>query len=498
MARKRPQLILAIDQGTTGTKALLLDEHLRVVGEASKEFPQHFPQPGWVEHKPEEIFRSVRRAVRAVLRTSRVEASRIAALGITNQRETTLLWERSSGRTLHNAIVWQDRRTAPECRKLKENGHEALVRRRTGLVLDPYFSGTKLAWLLKNVSGARTMAKRGKLCFGTVDSYLAWRLSAGEAHVTDVSNACRTMLMDLKTCRWSPKLCELLDVHPSLLPEILPNDTIFGTTSGLDFLPDGIPIATVIGDQQSALFGQVCFRPREAKCTYGTGAFLVANTGDERVTPRHGLLATAAWRLNKKTCYAIEGSSFVAGAIVQWLRDGLGIIKSSTDVERLAASVEDSGGVTLVPALSGLGAPHWQPDARGLICGLTRGSKDAHIARAALEGIAFQIHDLVRAMELDMGMTIRTLKVDGGATANDLLMLFQAGILRRRVIRPRITSTTALGAALLAGLTVGVFPSLAGIKKVWQQEREFRAEMSPREAKAHLARWQTAVARTRL
>lgn len=498
MARKRSQLILAIDQGTTGSKALLLDDSLRVVGEASREFPQHFPRPGWVEHDPEEIFRSVRQAVRTVLRQTRTDPHHIAALGITNQRETTVLWERATGRALHNAIVWQDRRTAPECKKLEADGNEAFVRRRTGLVLDPYFSGTKLAWLLRNVSGARGLARRGKLCFGTIDSYLTWRLSGRVSHVTDVSNACRTMLMDLKTCRWSPALCDLLGIDASLLPEILPNDTVFGTTKGVGFLPDGIPIATVVGDQQSALFGQVCFRPGDAKCTYGTGAFLVVNTGDERITSRHGLLATAAWRLGEKTCYALEGSSFVAGAIVQWLRDGLRIIKRSADVEKLAASVEDSGGVTLVPALSGLGAPYWQPEARGLICGLTRGSTDAHIARAALEGIAFQIHDLLRAMELDTKMTIRTLKVDGGATENDLLMRFQADILRRRVIRPRITSTTALGAALLAGLTIGMFPSLSAIQKVWQKDQEFRAEMRPRVARAHLQRWQTAVERTRL
>ncbi len=496
---KRPggSLILAIDQGTTGTKALLIDAKLRVVAEHSEEFPQHFPKPGWVEHEPDEIFTSVSGAVKGALRRAKRPASAIAAIGITNQRETTVLWDKKTGRPLHRAIVWQDRRTADRCRALKERGLERTIRRKTGLVLDPYFSGTKAAWILDKIRGARRRAERGEILFGTIDTYLLWRLTGGEAHATDISNASRTLLMDLKIGAWSPQLCAALDVPVEILPEIRPNDATFGHTRGVRFLPDGIPVTSLIGDQQSALFGQVCFRPGEAKCTYGTGAFLVVNTGEEIVRSRHGVLTTAGWQLGSKRTYALEGSSFIAGAVVQWLRDGLGLIDSAAEIESLAASVESSDGVVLVPALAGLGAPHWDADARGLICGLTRGTTRAHLARAALEGMALQIGDLVRAMEADLGRRFRSLKVDGGASLNDLLMQFQADMLGVKVVRPKITSTTALGAALLAGLGVGMFSSPSAIRSIWAEERSFRRAMAPAAVRRHTAQWEDAIARTR-
>ena len=504
MAKKRAirqggkHVILAIDQGTTGTKAVLIDAKLRVLAESSQEFPQHFPRPGWVEHDLEEIYASVRKSVRGALRKAKVEPRSIAAIGITNQRETTALWERKTGKPIHRAIVWQDRRTADLCQTLKDSGLERTIRRKTGLVIDPYFSGTKIAWLLKHVRDARAKAKAGRLLFGTIDTYLLWRLTAGRSHATDISNASRTLLMDLKTCSWSRQLCDALDVPMSVLPEIRANDANFGQTAGAGFLPDCIPIASIVGDQQSALFGQACFREGEAKCTYGTGAFLMINTGNRIVRSRHGALSTAAWRLAGRTSYALEGSSFIAGAVVQWLRDGLKLIKAAPEIEALAASVEDSGGVVLVPALTGLGAPYWDPDARGLLTGLTRGTTRAHLARSALDGIALQIHDLIRAMEADLGSKVRHLKVDGGASLNNLLMQFQADILGVRISRPRNTSTTALGAALLAGLSVGLIESQSAVRKAWAEDREFRREMKPREVAAYLERWELAIRRTRL
>lgn len=496
-ARRPGAVLLAIDQGTTGTKAVLLDESLRVLSEASREFRQHFPRPGWVEHDLDEVHASVAAAVEGALRAARVRPSAIAGIGITNQRETTALWDRKSGKPIHRAIVWQDRRTAEDCAELRRRGLEKLFRRRTGLLLDPYFSGTKIAWLLRETRGARARAKAGKLLFGTIDTYLVWRLTGGAAHVTDVSNASRTLLMDLESSTWSEELAEALDVPAAILPEIRANDTVFGSTRGARFLPDGIPIASVIGDQQSALFGQVCFSPGEAKCTYGTGAFLVLNTGSKIVRSRAGLLTTAAWMLGGKPCFALEGSTFVSGAIVQWLRDGLGIIRSSKDVNTLALSVPSSDGVVLVPALTGLGAPHWDPEARGLICGITRGTTAAHIARAALEGIAFQVHDLVKAMERDLGHKLRSLRVDGGGAASDLLMQLQADLLRLRITRPRIRSTTALGTALLAGLTLGIFPSPAAIRKVWKEERSFEPAIASVEREERIRAWTRAVERAR-
>lgn len=509
--RSRPPrtVLLSIDQGTTGSKALLVDDRLRVLAEVTVEFRQIYPRPGWVEHAPTDLWGSVREAVRKAIRAAKISPKAIAAIGITNQRETTLIWDLKSGRPIHNAIVWQDRRTAKQCASLVDKGLENTVRKRTGLVLDPYFSGTKIAWILREVSGARQRARAGKLCFGTVDTYLLYRLTGGDVHATDVSNASRTLLMNLRRSEWDKDMLDLLRIPRELLPRIAPNDEIFGHTRGLDFLPDGIPIAGLIGDQQSALFGQACFRSGEAKCTYGTGAFLLMNTGTRPVFSRHGMLTTAAWQLQNKsaassssrkkstnTVYALEGSAFIAGAIVQWLRDGLGIIKTAPEIEKLALSVPDSGEVTVVPALTGLGAPHWQPEARGLITGLTRGSTSAHIARAALEGIAFQNLDILRAMEQDLDKRIRVLKVDGGAAANNLLLQFQADILRTQISRPRILGTTSLGAAMLAGLATGVFGSLAEIERVWAEDRRFRPTMKRREVDAHVTRWHEAVAKS--
>lgn len=504
MSRSEKEVILAIDQGTTGTKALLLDGSLQVLAEASREFPQHFPSPGEVEHDLDEIFQSVRDSVCEALEAGSVEAGSIAAIGITNQRETTAIWKAKNGEPIHRAIVWQDRRTTGKCRELKEAGLENLFREKTGLVLDPYFSGTKIAWLLDEVEDARRMAEAGELRFGTIDTFLCWKLSGGASHCTDISNASRTLLMDLEECRWDDQLLDSLGIPASLLPSIMDNDSIFAQTSGLDFLPDGIPIAGVVGDQQSALFGQACFEAGEAKCTYGTGGFLMLNTGDQVIRSDSGLLSTAAWRIGGKTTYALEGSAFIAGAIVQWLRDGLGLISDSAEIEELAASVDDCGGVVFVPALAGLGAPHWDPDARGLISGLTRGSTAAHIARAALEGIAFQISDILSAMRTDLqqqdtgaGNDLLKLKVDGGASNNNLLMQFQADLLRCEVSRPSITSTTALGAALQAGLTMDIFKSTDQIRETWREERRFSPTMEEADAAGYQARWEAAVRQAR-
>jgi glycerol kinase len=435
--------------------------------------------------------------VQGALAAASVEAKQIAAIGITNQRETTALWQKTSGQPVHRAIVWQDRRTADTCAELKRRGLESLFREKTGLLLDPYFSGTKLAWLLSHVKDGRRKAQDGKLLFGTIDTYLAWRLTAGKAHVSDVSNASRTLLMDLRSSTWSPDLLEILEIPTAVLPVIKSNDEVFGHTEGLDFLPDGIPLAALIGDQQAALFGQCCFEKGNAKCTYGTGAFLLIHTGEDVIYSRRGLLSTTAWRIGGKTSYALEGSCFVAGAIVQWLRDNLDLFEKSADVEQLARTVEDSDGVVFVPALTGLGAPHWDPLARGLVCGITRGTTKGHLARAALEGIAFQVHDVLRAMQQDLGVSLRELKVDGGAASNQLLMQFQADVLGADVVRPQITATTALGAALQAGLTVKLFPSLTSIRKVWKEEARFKPKMKRRQAREALRLWDNAVRRAR-
>jgi glycerol kinase len=484
--------ILAIDQGTTGSTVVIVDKQLHLVAKASKEFPQHFPKPGWVEHNPEEIWASVEYTVKAALQTGNIAASDIAAIGITNQRETTLLWNKHTGEPAHNAIVWQDRRTSGYCAELKAKGLEATVRQKTGLVLDPYFSATKLRWMLEE-GGLRSRAQ--DLAFGTIDSFLVYRLTGKEVHVTDVSNASRTLLMDLETCSFSDELLMLFGIPRSVLPEIKGNAEIYGKTKGLSFLPDGIPIAGMAGDQQAALFGQACFGNGDAKCTYGTGAFLLANTGDKIIHSKKGLLTTVAWRIAGQTTYALEGSAFIAGAAVQWLRDGLKIIKSASEIEALAKTVESSGDVVFVPAFAGLGSPHWRPEARAAIMGMTRDTHQGHIARACLEGIALQIRDLLVGVEVDRFAPISVLKVDGGAAANNLLMQYQSDILGVDCVRPASLETTALGSAFLAGLGVGFFSSLQEISNAWRQEARFSPKMSKEEVSYHLSKWDRAVSK---
>jgi glycerol kinase len=489
--------ILAIDQGTTGSTALIIDEAMNVLGRANHEFPQIYPQPGWVEHDPEAIIQSVEDAVRDAVEASGISASSIAGIGITNQRETVVLWDRETGAPLHNAIVWQCRRTSDRCAAWREAGHEDRVRELTGLCLDPYFSGSKMGWLLDHVEGARDRASAGALAFGTIDSFLTWRLTGGAVHVTDASNASRTLLMDLKEGRWSDELLSLFNIPRATLPEIRSNSEIYGHTRGFASLPDGIPIAGMAGDQQAALFGQACFEAGEAKCTYGTGAFLLMNTGTTPVPSAHGLLTTVAWRIGDQTTYALEGSAFIAGAAVQWLRDGLGIIRSAPEVEALARAVDDNGGVFFVPALTGLGAPHWDPDARGLITGLTRGSTAGHLARATLEGIAFQNDELLSAMQADSAQTLNALKVDGGASANQLLMQIQADLVGCTLLRPKMLDTTALGSGLLAGLAVGVWDGLEGIKAKWSVDESFSRQCSDERAVEMKEEWRKAVERAR-
>jgi glycerol kinase len=486
-------LVLAIDQGTTGTTGLLLDRQLRVLATHNVEFPNHYPEPGHVEHDVEEIWASVEGAVTGALAKAGVNAGRLAGIGITNQRETSVFWDKDTGVALHRALVWQDRRTADRCQQLKDDGHEARFKRGTGLVLDPYFSGTKAAWILDNVPGAREQATTGQALFGTIDTWLTWRLCG--AHVTDPSNASRTLMMDLDTLDWDPELLDILGMPAACLPRIGDSSEIYGETRGVGFLPDGIPVAGVIGDQQGALFGQACFRQGMAKCTYGTGAFVLLNTGPDKVYSDNGMLTTVAWRVNGQVTYALEGSAFIAGAAVQWLRDGLGIIETAEEVEDLAATVPDSGGVTFVPALAGLGAPHWRPDARGLLSGVTGGTTKAHVCRAVLEGIALQIGDILRAMSTDLGGDLEELRVDGGAARNDLLMQFQADVLGTRCVRPTVLETTALGSAFLAGLAVGLWESPDAVSEAWAQDRTFEAQLSSEDLVATLSRWQTAVAR---
>jgi glycerol kinase len=485
--------VMAIDQGTTGTTALVVDKRLAVRAKANVEFRQIFPKPGLVEHDLDDIWGSVHTAVQRVLREAGLRGGEIGAVGITNQRETTALWDRRSGKPVHNAIVWQDRRTSDACARLKAEGREAAVREKTGLVLDPYFSGTKLQWLLDNVRGAREKAGKGQLAFGTIDSFLVWKLTAGAAHVTDVTNASRTLLMDLRTCAWDPELLELFTVPRPLLPEIRSSSEVYGTTKNVRGLPDGIPVCGIAGDQQAALFGQACFVPGQAKCTYGTGAFLLQNVGPEPVASKHGLLTTVAWKIGGETQYALEGSAFIAGAAVQWLRDQLKIIEKASDVEALAKTVKDSGDVVFVPALAGMGAPHWRPEARGLISGITRGTTGGHLARALLEGIAFQIYDLAEAMAKDSGKMVPVFRVDGGASANDLLMQFQSDLLGIPVERPRMVETTALGAAFLAGLAVGVWSSRDEIGKSFKVGKRFEPRMKPEDRERQLAKWRRAV-----
>lgn len=491
------RFLLSLDQGTTGSTVLVVGEDGTVLGKATTEFAQHFPEEGWVEHDLDEIWSSVMASLDRALKAAKVDASDCAGIGITNQRETTVVWERSSLRPIHRAIVWQDRRTTARCEELRAEGHEALVRARTGLVLDPYFSATKIAWILDHVDGARARAERGELAFGTIDSWLLARLTAGAVHKTDVTNASRTSLLDLRSCAWDAELLSLFRVPAELLPEVCSSSEVYGTTRGVPGLVDGTPIAGIAGDQQAALFGQTCFAKGDAKCTYGTGAFMLMNTGSEVVPSKSGMLTTVAWKVGGEVVYALEGSAFIAGAAVQWLRDGLGIISSAREIEALAASVDSSGDVSFVPALSGLGAPYWEPRARGLVSGLSRGTTKAHLARATLEGIALQIADILRAMEADSGLPLSRLRVDGGAAANALLMQYQSDILDVVVDRPANVETTALGAAYLAGLAVGVYAGAADIKRAHRIERSFHPAMDAAERDAHLEKWRRAIVRTR-
>jgi glycerol kinase len=490
------KVVLALDQGTTSSRAIAFDRSGEVVVVAQQEFRQIFPQPGWVEHDAREIWESERDVAARAIAQAGLRAGDIAAIGITNQRETTVLWDRATGEPVANAIVWQDRRTAARCDALRQAGHDRLFQDRTGLVLDAYFSGTKLAWLLDNVPGARDRARLGQLAFGTIDTWLAWKLTAGEAHVTDSSNASRTLLFNIHTLDWDDELLALLDIPRAVLPVVVASSGTFGTTR-CEGLPVGIAIAGIAGDQQAALFGQACHRPGMAKNTYGTGCFLLMNTGEVPAPSRHRLLTTVAWRVGAKAQYALEGSVFIAGAAVQWLRDGLGLIDRSDEVGPLAASVPDSGGVYFVPALSGLGSPYWDPRARGTIVGITRGTTRAHLARATLDAIAFQSAELLEAMTSDSGVALTELRVDGGATANDLLMQIQADLLGVPVVRPRMTETTALGAAYLAGLAVGFWKDEAEIASLWKRDRVFEPRVPREMARARLADWRRAVERSR-
>jgi glycerol kinase len=487
--------ILALDQGTTSSRAIVFDRQGSIRSVAQREFRQIFPRPGWVEHDPTEIWETSVGVLGEALAGRKFDASDLAGIGITNQRETTLVWNRETGQPVYNAIVWQDRRTAEHCERLRAAGAEETFRTRTGLILDAYFSGTKIAWILDNVPGAREQAEAGKLAFGTVDSWLAYRLSNRSLHITDVSNACRTLLFNIHTGTWDDELLDLLGVPRSLLPDVRASSEVYGEVAP-SLAAGGVPLAGIVGDQQAATMGQACLHPGLAKNTYGTGCFLLMNTGQEAKASDNRLLTTVAWKMRGETTYALEGSVFVGGAVVQWLRDGLGIIRTAADVEKLAASVPDSGGVVLVPALTGLGAPHWDPHARGSILGITRGTTAAHIARAALEGIAFSVVDLVRAMEADAGSPISELRVDGGAAANDLLLQIQADLLQLPVVRPTVLETTALGAAYMAGLATGFWDSTDQIEANWNMDRTFEPQCPAAEAEARREPWAEAVRRS--
>jgi glycerol kinase len=488
--------ILALDQGTTSSRAILFDRDGAIKGVAQREFRQIFPQPGWVEHDPMEIWTSQAGVAVEVLASAGVRATDVAAIGITNQRETTVIWDRKTGQPIANAIVWQDRRTADICDRLKAQGAEPLLRERTGLVIDAYFSGTKLAWMLDNVAGARARAEAGELAFGTIDSWLLWKLTDGRLHVTDASNASRTLLFNIHTLQWDDELLRVLRVPPSVLPHVANSSEVYGeVTTALGLA--GVKLGGIAGDQQAALFGQMCTSPGMTKNTYGTGCFMLQNTGTKAPVSKHKLLTTVAWTRDGVAEYALEGSVFIGGAVVQWLRDGLGIIRSSSDVEALALSVPDNGDVYLVPAFAGLGAPHWDPYARGTIVGLTRGATAGHIARAAVESIAFQSADLLDAMQADAGTRVAELRVDGGAARNDLLMQFQSDLIGAPVVRPQITETTALGAAYLAGLAVGFWKSGDEIASQWRADRRFEPMMAAAKARALRERWTEALDRAR-
>jgi glycerol kinase len=490
------QYILSFDQGTTSSRAIVFNHSGNILSIAQKEFRQIFPQPGWVEHDANEIWSSQLGVANEAIAHIGIRARDIAAIGITNQRETTLVWDRKTGQPIYNAIVWQDRRTAKLCDELKAAGYESTFQQKAGLIIDSYFSGTKLKWLLDHVPDARQRAERGELAFGTIDSWLVWRLTDGELHITDVTNASRTLLFNIHTCEWDEELLEILDIPRAVLPEVRSSSEVYGHTAE-GILGARVAIAGIAGDQQAATFGQVCSDRGMAKNTYGTGCFVLLNIGDEPVLSRYKLLTTIAWKLNHRINYALEGSIFVAGAVVQWLRDGLGIIRNSAEVEPLAMSVPDNGDVYLVPAFVGLGAPHWDSYARGTIVGLTRGSTSAHIARAALESIAYQTADVLTAMRQDSDLELSELRVDGGAARNDLLMQFQADVLGVPVVRPKITETTALGAAYLAGMAVGYWQDEAEIAQQWQVDRQFEPNMSDDQRHTLLAAWHQAVDRAR-
>ncbi len=489
--------ILALDQGTTSSRSMVFDKQGNIISAAQKEFKQIFPKPGWVEHDANEIWSTQFGTMAEAVARAHINMKQIAAIGITNQRETTVVWDRSTGHPIYNAIVWQDRRTAAYCDELRvETGHAlslpAMIQEKSGLIIDAYFSATKLKWILDNVPGARQKAANGELAFGTIDSWLIWKLTNGEVHVTDVSNASRTMLFNIHTLQWDEELLKLFDIPASVLPEVKPSCKIYGVTGNI--IPDSrIPIAGIAGDQQAALFGQLCTQPGMVKNTYGTGCFMLMNTGEKAITSNNNLLTTIAWQIDGKTEYALEGSVFIAGAVVQWLRDELKIIRTSSEVEALAGQVQDTGGVYIVPAFAGLGAPHWNQYARGTIFGLTRGSSNAHIARAALDSIAYQTYDVLKAMEADSGIHIKELRVDGGATVNNQLMQFQSNILNTKVIRPRVTETTALGAAYLAGLAVGYWKNVEDIQQQWQADKEFLPLMNDERRKELIDGWQRAV-----
>ena len=487
-----PKYILSFDQGTTSSRAIIFDKQSNIIAVAQKEFTQYFPQPGWVEHDPTEIWSTQLGVATEAIVKAGLTIQDIAAIGITNQRETTVVWNRNTGQPVYNAIVWQDKRTADYCNHLKKAGHDAEILAKTGLVTDAYFSATKVRWILENVAGAREEAEKGNLCFGTIDSWLLWKLTNGKVHATDVSNASRTMMFNIHSLQWDESLLALYDIPLSMLPEVRSSSEIYGYTQQLLTAVE-IPIAGIAGDQQSALFGQMCTESGMVKNTYGTGCFMLMNTGNKPMKSANNLLTTIAWKINGEVSYALEGSVFIAGAVVQWLRDGLKLIATSGEVETLAGQVTDNGGVYMVPAFAGLGAPYWNQEAKGLIIGITRGTTDAHVARAAVESIAFQTMDVLKAMEADANIHIKEVRVDGGATINNQLMQFQSDILSTKVIRPKITETTALGAAYLAGLAIGFWSNIEELKQYWQAERIFESVMPDNKVKALQHSWGKAI-----
>lgn len=486
------KFILAVDQGTTSSRAIIFDKKGDIKSVAQREFKQIYPKTGWVEHDPNEIWSSQAGVIAEAITSIGLSVNSIAAIGITNQRETTIIWDRETGNPIYNAIVWQDRRTSEYCSELKSKGYENLVNAKTGLLLDAYFSGTKIKWILDNVEGAREKAEKGKLAFGTVDSWLVWNLTRGEKHITDITNASRTMLFNIHTHEWDNELLEILQIPKSILPEVRSSSEVYGET-GTTFFASKIPIAGIAGDQQSALFGQMCIEPGMLKNTYGTGGFLMFNTGEKPITSKNNLLTTIGWKVDNKVTYALEGSIFIAGAVVQWLRDELKIIHSAAEIEELANNVNDNGGVYLIPAFAGLGAPHWDQYARGTIFGLTRGTNRAHIARAALESIAFQTYDVLKAMESDSGIRVKELRVDGGATANNLLMQFQSDVLGIPIVRPKISETTALGVAYLAGLAIGYWNGFEDIINQWKIDKKFEPNAESNEIQKKIFFWNKAI-----